>query len=96
MKFKSGRYTGVPRYLLNEHGYTMHSSELREALGLPARLPADFTATRLSRDGVVIEVRAKTKPGMEKRIFAKCPECPDVHWIEAGHLHQHVEAVHNH
>ena len=98
MKFKSGRYTGVQRYLLNDHGYAMSSSELLDALGKngwPVKggkpIPADLDfATSLN--GVNIHVRSKQKKGMEKRVFAECPECHT--WVEAGHLHQHVEAKH--
>ncbi len=91
MKFKSGRYTGVHRYLLNERGWPMHSSELREYLDLPKRLPADFEA-EVKRGGLTFHVYPKTKRGMEKRLFVNCPECQRE--VEAGHLHQHVEAAH--
>lgn len=92
MRFKSGRYTGIVRYLRGR-GHGMHSAELREYLGLPSRLPADYEWTG-TRDGLDFVVRPKTKRGMEKRLFVRCPECPGVHWVEAGHLHQHVEARH--
>lgn len=87
MRFKSGRYTGINRHL------RMHSAELRAWLGLPSRLPPDFEWSG-TRGGLDFVVRAKTKKGMEKRVFVRCPECPGVHWVEAGHLHQHTEASH--
>ena len=99
MRFKSGRYTGVNRYLLNENGRTMTSSELLDQLnrrgwtqvkgGNPIHPDIDFVA---NVDGINIHVRAKTKRGMEKRVYAECPKCRG--WFEAGHLHQHVEAKH--
>jgi hypothetical protein len=91
MRFKSGRYTGVSRYLLNERGYRMSSSELRRYLDLPDRLPADLEA-EIVRGGLTFHVYPKRKRGMEKRLFVNCPECEQE--IEAGHLHQHVEARH--
>lgn len=91
MRFKSGRYTGVQRYLLNANGRAMSSSELREYLDLPRKLPPDFEAEVL-RGGLRFHVYPKTKCGMEKRLFVGCPECGKE--VEAGHLHQHVEAAH--
>lgn len=93
MRFKSGRYTGVQRYLLNAHGFVMHSSELRKYLDLPSKLPPNFEAS-ITRGGLDFHVYPKKKRGMEKRVFVRCPECPGNHWVEAGHLHQHVEARH--
>lgn len=87
MKFKSGRYTGVYRHL------NKSSSQLRDWLGLPNRLPADFAAS-VTKGGLEFVVRPKTKRGMEKRVFVRCPDCSGVNWIEAGHLHQHTEAKH--
>ena len=75
-------------------GWAMSSSELRAHLGLPKRLPADFEWSG-TKDGLDFVVRAKQRRGMEKRLFVRCPECPGVHWVEAGHLHQHVEAAHS-
>lgn len=91
MKFKSGRYTGVARHLLNAHGRVMSSSELRAYLDLPRKLSPDFEAS-IMRGGLSFHVYPKTKRGMEKRLFVGCPDCGQE--VEAGHLHQHVEARH--
>lgn len=71
----------------------MTSSQIRTAFGLPSnyKLPYDFTAATYI-DGVFVTIAPKTKKGMEKRTFAICPECRLP--IEAGHLHQHVQAFH--
>lgn len=98
MRFKSGRYTGIVRYLTNDTGRAMTSAALLGALqanGWPVApgraIPAE-TDFVTSLGGVNIHVRAKQKRRMEKRIYAECPECRE--WFEAGHLHQHVEARH--
>jgi len=88
------RYHGVHRYLVAPgRRWAMDSAQLRAWLGLPSRLPANY-ATAVSKGGLDFEVRAKQRRGMEKRVFVKCPECAEPKWLEAGHLHQHVEAVH--
>lgn len=88
MRFASGRYTGIHRHL---KGHT--SGSLLAAFGLRPghHIPPDHAARRII-DGICVEIRPKTKRGMEKRVFAECPTCGL--WFEAGHLHQHTEARH--
>lgn len=95
MRARGKRYGGVHRYLLAPGSrWAMTSAQLREHLGLPAKLPPDFSKFVYTEDGLTIHVRAKTKRGMEKRVFVACPECTGTHWVEAGHLPQHLEAHH--
>lgn len=89
------RYRGIHRYLVPEGGrWAMSSYELRSWLGLPAKLPPDFSAS-ITKGGLDFVVFPKSRRGMEKRVFVRCPECSGVNWVEAGHLHQHVEAHHS-
>lgn len=95
MRFKSGRVSGVHYWLVPPgRKWQMTSRELLEALGLPPgrAIPPDLDL-RAEVLGMEVHVRPKTKRGMEKRIFCKCPDCP--RWIEAGHIHQHFEAHHH-
>jgi hypothetical protein len=91
---KGKRYHGVNRYLIAPGGvYPMTSGKILERFGLkPGHpIPPDYRDQRVI-EGVLVEIRPKTRKGMEKRVFARCPECSV--YIEAGHLHQHVEARH--
>lgn len=85
------KYHGIHKYLLNERGWSMSSGEILTEFGLrPGHpIPPTYTDSRVI-DGVVVRIRAKRRAGMEKRVFAVCPECERE--IEAGHLHQHVQA----
>lgn len=92
----SKRYHGVHRYLVKTGSrWAMTSGEILEHFGLKPGHPIPPTL-RDQRviEGILVEIRPKTKRGMEKRVFARCPECHG--YYEAGHLHQHVEARHAH
>lgn len=94
MRFKSGRVTGIRRHLVGVDNSAkllaiLQSAGWPVAPGHPIPPTADF---RTVVNGVAIHVRAKSRRGMEKRVFAQCPEC--ARWVEAGHLHQHTEAAH--
>lgn len=102
MRFSSGRYTGVTRFLRNEHGHAMSSHQILDALGaigVPVRgshpIPKDLEVRATILDGfdtptTIVVKRAHGRMG--RRVFAVCPECSSE--VCAGHLHQHYEAAH--
>jgi hypothetical protein len=94
------RYPGKAKWLVHpSHTYRAFRSYeiLREfeARGYPVKeghpIPPDLSAT-INIQGVTVIIRPKKKRGMEKRVFAVCPDCDRE--IEAGHLHQHSQAHH--
>jgi hypothetical protein len=94
VRYRSGRYTGIVRHLaVPGTGRAMRSAEILAEFGLPPTgpIPANYEDTRYIQ-GVVVRIRPKARRGMEKRVFARCPDCD--RWVEAGHLHQHTEARH--
>jgi hypothetical protein len=94
------RYAGIARHLQHptQTYRALRSYEILrvfESRGYPVKeshpIPPDLSAEIYIQD-VLVKIRPKTKKGMEKRVFAVCPDCERE--VEAGHLHQHTQAMH--
>jgi hypothetical protein len=82
-------------WLMKERGWPMRHDEIKAALGLPPKLPLDFSCRAKNIDGVLVYVTSGEGKGNRSghRVMAICPVC-EKH-VAAGRLNQHkkVHAV---
>lgn len=78
--------------LVNDRGWTAHSHQVKEMLGLDSKkkLPAEGMAVKVIQ-GIKVYINPldpKRSARRAHRVIAICPEC-EKH-MSAGRLHQHV------
>jgi len=71
----------------NEHGWNVHSNEMKTLLGLPkgVKLPLQGMPPQVIQ-GIKVWVEPLPSTGFH-RVKAECPHCAQV--MSAGRLHQH-------